>query len=404
MKILYLIRHYKPEIGACSLRASNTAHVWASKGEKVTIFTGWPSYPMGKLYPGYKVELLGEEYDGDVRVLRSKSFVKATKSLFLHAWEGVYYQFFGTLNLMCNFKKIGSDFDVVIASTEPFFMCTLGYKFAKKYKVPFVLEFRDITYESLVATGLSKDSLRVRLVKKIEVRLSKKADRIIVVSNGYKNVLVRDGIEPNKIDVVPNGSTLIDTKKVVDNEYPAFGYFGTLGISQNIQHTVELLGDVNKNIDCAYNIIGEGAKRELIEDLISENRYNFVDMKRGMSSDELEPYYGKIDFSIVSLVNNPAFAPTIPSKIFQSFARGIPVIYFGPEGDASDIIRKNNAGIVLSDNDDVAKSQLIEFFSNDDWKSKADAMGENAKRTLVEGYNRKTLAIKALNSLKKTQE
>ena len=49
MKILYFSQFYKPESIAPSFRATENSKIWAEMGNEVTVFTGYPNYPTGKI-------------------------------------------------------------------------------------------------------------------------------------------------------------------------------------------------------------------------------------------------------------------------------------------------------------------------------------------------------------------
>ena len=124
----------------------------------------------------------------------------------------------------------------------------------------------------------------------------------------------------------------------------------------------------------------------------------------GMSSDELEQYYCLTKLSVVTIKKSDSFKDTIPSKIFQIMGRGIAVLFIGPEGEAAEIIRKYNAGIVLTDTVKSDLAVLEEFFSKGDWKAVLEQMGKNGAEAVAKYYSRKTLAYEYLDVLKSATE
>jgi colanic acid biosynthesis glycosyl transferase WcaI len=54
MHILFISQYFYPEIGAASERFTGFAVNSALAGHKVTVITGFPNYPFGREYPGYK--------------------------------------------------------------------------------------------------------------------------------------------------------------------------------------------------------------------------------------------------------------------------------------------------------------------------------------------------------------
>jgi hypothetical protein len=53
------------------------------------------------------------------------------------------------------------------------------------------------------------------------------------------------------------------------------------------------------------------------------------------------------DISLVSLKNVPLFKTVIPSKIFESMAMGLPILISAPEGEATDIVKKSDSGVIV---------------------------------------------------------
>src|SRR5262249_5640360 len=49
MKILYISQYFPPEMGAPAARAAELARYWASAGHEVSVLTGFPNHPTGKV-------------------------------------------------------------------------------------------------------------------------------------------------------------------------------------------------------------------------------------------------------------------------------------------------------------------------------------------------------------------
>ena len=338
MKILYVTQFYPPESIAPAFRASDHSHYWKEWGNEVVVFTGLPNYPYRKLYPGYSMRMFFEEEIDGIRVFRSKEYIGANTSLAKRAVNTGSFLLFGLVNWSFHKREIAHDTDVVLATTGTIFAGLLGYRMAKSLKKPFVVEFRDLTYIQLLATGSEPGSWKVRLVKSIELFLARNACHTVVVTEGLQDDLIMAGIPAERTTVIPNGADLMPT----DHRYKSpvkLGYFGTIGISQNVLQTIELMQCLtSQGIDLHYTIIGEGAERDLIEEWVEGNKPCWLNLEHGVSKDELEIHYSNVDMTVVSLVGNENFRQSIPSKIFQSLARGVPVLFIGPEGEASRLI------------------------------------------------------------------
>ena len=167
-----------------------------------------------------------------------------------------------------------------------------------------------------------------------------------------------------------------------------------MGLSQNVPETVEYAKRLaEKGLVSSYELVGEGAARAELEQMMDTDKLGFLGLQRGIPISELEARYARVDMTVVSLKKSEQFAGTIPSKIFQSFARGVPVLYIGPVGDASRLIEESGAGIVLSGSRDEDLLALDEFAAQPDLAEKLSKMSASAIDT------RKRMADQMLVSL-----
>ena len=395
MKILYFSQFFVPEQIAGAFRASDNSRLWAERGHDVTVFTGYPNYPVGKIFDGYDPQLLSEEYIDGVRVLRSKIIAKPNTSMIHRIVNALSFFGFGLINFIFNGKKLRRKYDVILGTSGPIFAALLGWIYALFTRTPFVFEIRDITYRQMMATGKTSGSIGVRIMKFLELFLAKRAKAVVVVTNGFKKILIEDGIDAKKIHVITNG---VDAQALAvdrsQEEGLLLSYFGTLGISQNIMDTFPYAEEMAKHCEAfSYLIIGEGAQREMIEQAVARGEAPYVNIMKGMTSQALEPYYEKSMLSVIALKKSDNFRYTIPSKLFQIMGRGIGVLFIGPEGETAEIIRKYRTGIVLTGSIEEDMDVIRDFFSKDNWRNELIQMGQNGAQTVKQYYTRTALAV-----------
>lgn len=392
MNILYFTNFYEPEQIAASFRASENAKIWVEHGHNVTVFTGYPNYPVGRIFDGYDPKLLTEEQINGVRVLRSKIIAKPNTNMIRRIVSALSFFFFGIVNFMIHPRKIKGNYNVVLGTSGTIFAALLGWVYSLFTGKPFVFEIRDITYKQMIATGKSADGFGVKVMKFLELFLCKQASRVVVVTNGFKKILAEDGIPSEKIAVITNG---VDATPCDNPTYESLvlSYFGTLGISQNIMDTFPYAEKISELCDnFSYLIIGEGAQREQIEAAIQSGSTPFINIMRGMTAQELEPYYAKSALSLIALKKSENFRYTIPSKLFQIMGRGIAVLFIGPDGEAAEIIRNNQCGIVLTGTPEEDMQTLADFFGRENWRNELIRMGKNGTEAVRAHYTRKALA------------
>ncbi len=370
----------------------------------MTVFTGYPNYPTGKIFDGYDPKMLSEEQIDGVRVLRSKLIAVPNTSILKRLKNALSYFFFGWINTHFQSGKIGKDYDVILGTSGIVFNALLARLYAARKHIPFVFEIRDITYKQLIATGKSESSLAVKGMKWLELRLCKKAAKVVVVTNGYKKILAEDGVPADKIEVITNGVDVDRAVDVYDDHKPlVLSYFGTLGISQNIKDTFPYGEEIRKCVDdFTYLIIGGGAQKEEIKAAASQT--TFIKMLPSMSSAGLEPYYNDTQLSVIALRKSDDFKYTIPSKLFQVMGRGIAVLYIGPDGESAEIVRKYGAGIALTGTAEEDLATLKDFFHRDDWRESLRQMGDHGRKAVEEHYSRTKLAEDYLRILHEAEK
>ena len=75
-------------------------------------------------------------------------------------------------------------------------------------------------------------------------------------------------------------------------------------------------------------------------------------------------YWSILDSSVIHLRRNNLFKTVIPSKMFESFAMGIPILH-GVEGESAEIIEKTGAGVLFEAENPRALADLIEALESD---------------------------------------
>ena len=61
MKLLFLTDNFPPEVNAPATRTYEHCKVWVEKGVEVTVITGVPNFPEGKVFKGYQNKLYQKE-------------------------------------------------------------------------------------------------------------------------------------------------------------------------------------------------------------------------------------------------------------------------------------------------------------------------------------------------------
>ena len=71
------------------------------------------------------------------------------------------------------------------------------------------------------------------------------------------------------------------------------------------------------------------------------------------------------DAALVHLKDDPTFTEVIPSKIFEAMGMGLPILISAPEGEATQIVAAEYAGVVLPPEDPPALSAAVRSLRDD---------------------------------------
>ena len=402
MHILFLTDNFPPEGNAPATRTFEHAREWVDKGHKVTVISCAPNFPEGKVFEGYKNKWLSKQKIKGISVWRVKTYITANEGFIKRTIDFVSFMvsslFFGLF-----VRKV----DVVVGTSPQFFTVISAWALAKFKRVPFVFELRDIWPASITAVGAMRGSWIIKILEKLELFLYCQADLIISVTHSFKLELQNRGVSADKIKVVLNGVDLSKYRPLAekDKEFSekfqlqgkfVAGYVGTHGLAHALDSIIEaaelLKGENNIRIVFA----GGGADRSRLERMV-ETRclYNVVMIPR-QPKENMQKIWSLCDVSLVSLKDTPLFSTAIPSKIFESMAMKIPIIISVPEGEATEIVITEKAGLIVPPENSNKLAGAILKIKNDIELHSNLAVNSGLAASK---FNRKVLALDMLNHI-----
>ena len=148
MRFVILSQWCWPEPG---FKILSLAQGLVQRGNEATVITGFPNYPQGKVYPGYRIQpWKWEEHEG-VRVLRLPLLPYHGRSKFKRAVNCLSFALSASVlgPLLC-----GSA-DVMWVYHPPLTIGIPAWWIGLLRRVPFVFEIQDMWPESLTATAMA---------------------------------------------------------------------------------------------------------------------------------------------------------------------------------------------------------------------------------------------------------
>jgi glycosyltransferase involved in cell wall biosynthesis len=346
--LLFLTDNFPPEVNAPASRTFEHCREWVRKGHRVTVITCAPNFPKGKVFDGYQNRAFQTETIEGIEVIRVWSYITAN--------EGFVRRILDYLSFMASAIVASPrvhDVDLVIGTSPQFFTAVAAYVVSRMKRIPYVFELRDLWPESIKAVGAMKDSFAIRMLERLEMFLYRKAARIVSVTESFKQVLIRRGIEGTKIEVVTNGVDVSQfkprlkdpelTRKLgLEGKFVA-GYIGTHGMAHALE-TLLQAADRLRGQNFAFIFLGDGARKQALREMADQMKLDNVVFIDSVPKADVPKYWSLLDVSIIHLRKTELFTTVIPSKMFECMGMGIPVLH-GVEGESADIVRREQVGI-----------------------------------------------------------
>jgi glycosyltransferase involved in cell wall biosynthesis len=405
---IHLVSHYyPPEVGAPQARLSEMARRWAERGHRVTVLTGMPNHPTGVLPDAYRGAVVRREERDGVRVLRS--WLYATPN------EGFLKKTLGHLSFMVTAVVLGMPRagrpDVVVVSSPTFFAILSAWFIARVRRARLVVEVRDLWPAIFVELGVLKNRMLIRLLERLELAMYAAADAVVVVSEGFRDDLVRRGVPEDKVVTIRNG---VDLDRFDPGHVAPTGtrerlgcregetlvlYIGAHGISQGLATVVEAASYL-QDAGVHVALVGEGADKKAVAARLAGLGATNVTMLPGVTRDEVADCLAAADICLVPLRDVPLFDTFLPSKMFELMGAGRPVLG-SVRGESARIL--GEAGqLVVPPGDAQAIARAIRDLAGD--APRRTEMGRTGRTYVEAHFDRRVLADRYLELLELVRE
>lgn len=354
-RILLITQWFQPEP---TLKGIFLARELVAHGFEVEVITGFPNYPGGKLYPGYKLKLFQREVIDGVLVTRVPLYPSHDASKLGRIANYISFSVSSLIYGLFFAKRP----DVIHAYHPPISVALSSVIIKFFRRVPIVLDIQDIWPDTLKATGMVKNSTLLTIVAKICNVVYRVADQIVVLSPGFKRLLISRGVPSKKIDVIYNWADERNVRNfsqescadILDWDGFKILYAGNVGRAQGLSvilDTALLVKD--KFPTLCFVVLGQGLELNNLKVRAKQLNLNNVKFVPAVATDKIGKYLEAADALLIHLIADPLFQITIPGKTQAYMAAGKPII-MGVLGDASNLISKANCGLCIEPQNEQA--------------------------------------------------
>ncbi|QHK20125.1 glycosyltransferase [Pseudarthrobacter psychrotolerans] len=332
MKIGILTQWFHPE--PAQIPTSLTQYL-GDNGHDVKVLTGFPNYPAGAVYPGYRQSWKQIEVNHGFRALRVPQYVSHDTSGLRRMASFLTFAFMALLH-----AGWFRDRHVIYVYATPMSVCLSVLYLRWVHRIPYVLHIQDLWPESVLDSGMIRPAFLRKIVNSVlNVLLRivyKNAAHIVAIAPSMASTLQCRGTRPGSVSLVYNWAV---ERPVTDSaDVAAFrnrvsspdrwliAYAGNVGKMQDVETVVRAAASLGYESGIDFAIVGDGASLDEVKNLaesLSVKNISFIDR---IPLAEMGAVYAAADFQLVTLLDRPLFRGTVPSKVGASLAAGVPII------------------------------------------------------------------------------
>ncbi|HOT90409.1 MAG TPA: glycosyltransferase family 4 protein [Anaerolineae bacterium] len=269
--------------------------------------------------------------------------------------------------------------DVVFATSTPLTIALPGIYAARRQRIPFVFEVRDLWPELPIAVGALRNPVLKWAARWLEWMAYHASAHIVALSPGMAEGVMRRGIPASRVTVIPNSCDVamfdvpqdrgktIRQKLGLASEQPLIVYTGTFGLINGVGYLVRVAA-VMRTIapDVRFLLVGSGAELEKV----TQQAHDLGVLGKNLWIWSSLPKIEIPDVLAAATIATSVFVPLKPmwnnsaNKFFDALAARKPIaINYG--GWQADLLQETGAGIVLPPDDIDQAARLLADFARD---------------------------------------
>jgi colanic acid biosynthesis glycosyl transferase WcaI len=405
MKVLITAKVFPPEMPATAVLTRELAQEMGRHSEQVTVVTGYPHHPGGRLFPGFRRRWVQVEEQNGYRVVRGWHVIHPSPATPVRAliMASKCASFLAS-------TRYASKPDVVISfDGYPLIGPLTSALVARSYGAKLVSVIYDIYPDIAVEMGKIRNSLFIKTLQKLEKLMYRWSDRVVVLSESFRQNLINEkGVSPEKIAVVP---VWLDAADIVpqprDNAWRremsippekfVVLYAGTIGLVSGAEVILAAARSLKSRPDVLFLLVGGGYAKDQVEVEARQLGLTNIRMLPFQPRERLSELQATADVSLVTLAPERG-RTSVPSKVLGYMAAARPIVAsVDVDCDTAHMIKEAECGLVVSPGKGEAIAQAIRHYYESPHQRVAD--GLKGRQYFLKNYENKKVIGKYLNLL-----
>jgi len=263
------------------------------------------------------------------------------------------YLSFTLSGLLLGTWRIGRQ-DVVLFDSPPLFLVPLGLAIGRITKARTIMNVSDIWPRVAVQLGYPIDRFSLQILSLLE-RFGYKSSDIVSATCPAAMRQIRSRFPQVETTVISSGVDLDifrpllkspevrTTFRASEGDF-LVGYFGLHGLFQGLEVVIEAASRLRDHPRIKFIMVGDGPIKKSRMDLAKRRQLTNLTFKMPVTKEDIAIMLASCDAALVPLAKE--LPETMPSKIYEILASGIPVIISGG-CEGTTLVRQHNTGRIF---------------------------------------------------------
>lgn len=405
VNILIISHYYWPE----NFKINELSN-YLSKKNKITILTGFPSYPNKQIFQNLKKSDLYKFKN--IEIIRVPVLLrgKTRFSIFLN-----YLSYLISLSTFGILKLMHRKFDsILVFGTSPPSVMIPAILLSKLKNIKVTFWVLDLWPETLMSMNIIKNKFLIKLVRIYVSYIYNLSNLIFAQSKTFIKEIAKYCKNKKKIIYFPTWAdhikkSKINKKKILFKKNIFYITFaGNIGEAQDFENILNCADIIKFNYKIKWLIVGDGSKYIWLKDQIKKRQLssNFI-LTGNLSKDQMPYILNNSDCLLITLKKGGIDKLTVPGKLSNYMMSRRPILGM-INGETSEIIKQSKCGLVCNSGDYKKLSKNIKTIFKYS-KIKKNKLGINAFKYMKKNFDREKqfrkaeFFLKELNQNKKSE-
>ncbi len=370
MNVLVLGMNYAPERTGIAPFTTGLCEFLVQRGHRVTVATTFPHYPEWETHRAYAGKWSHTETCNGVALKRKQVFLpgRATTA------RRVLYDTSLGVGVVLSGVRVPKP-DLILGVLPPIQAGAAARMLARYHRTPYVLWIQDLALEAAMSVGMMRESLALRVARRLEQWTYAGAEKIVVISEGFQETLARHGVPESKITYLANWADtdffspaaqngFRHSYEISDNTLVVM-HAGNMGVKQDLENVLHAAQQLQERSEIEFLFVGDGSQKNGLMQYAQQARLPNVRFLPLVPNDQVPAMLAAADILLLNQHRDMVEA-VIPSKLLSYMAAARPIVIAAhSDSTASHQVRAANCGVWVQPNQPDALANAVMQLARD---------------------------------------